>query len=154
VLTAVTACSSSSKTSGGSTETTAKPNVTAAPRAAAAPTTLAPKPTTPPRPAETAGQANARKSAEQYLSEGNGFSRAGLIQQLSSSAGEGFSLADATYGVDATHTDWNTQACLSAKNYLKDQPFSHASLVDQLSSSAGEGFTPAQAEYGVKCAGL
>jgi hypothetical protein len=93
-------------------------------------------------------------SAEQYLSMGNGFSRNGLIEQLSSSAGEGFSLADATYGVDATNTDWNAQACLSAKGYLKIQPFSHAGLVEQLSSSAGDGYTPAQAEFGVRCAGL
>ena len=53
-----------------------------------------------------------------------------------------------------THADWNAQACLSAKEYLKTQPFSHAGLVEQLSSSSGEGFTPAQAEYGVTCAGL
>jgi hypothetical protein len=85
---------------------------------------------------------------------GNGFSRAGLIQQLSSAAGEGFSLADATYGVDATHTDWNAQACLSAKGYLKISAFSHAGLVEQLSSAAGDGYTPAQAEFGVRCAGL
>jgi hypothetical protein len=85
---------------------------------------------------------------------GNGFSRAGLIQQLSSSAGEGFSLEDATYGVDATHTDWNAQACLSAKGYLKLEPFSHEGLVEQLSSSAGDQYTRAEAEYGVTCAGL
>ena len=127
---------------------------TTTPKPTAPPTTQAPKPTAPPAPVETASQANARRSAEQYLSLGNGFSRAGLIAQLSSSAGEGYSLADATYGVDATHTDWNAQACLSAKNYLKLQPFSHAGLVEQLSSSAGDQYTLAQAEYGVTCAGL
>lgn len=118
------------------------------------PTTVPPKPTAPPAPVETPGQANARRSAAQYLSLGNGFSRTGLIQQLSSSAGEGFSLDDATYGVDATHTDWNAQACLSAKSYLKNEPFSHEGLVEQLSSDAGEAFTPDEAEYGVTCAGL
>jgi hypothetical protein len=85
---------------------------------------------------------------------GNGFSREGLIQQLSSSYGEGFSLDDATYGVDATNTDWNAQACLSAKGYLKMEPFSHAGLVEQLSSAYGAQFTPDQAEFGVTCAGL
>src|SRR5262249_51654827 len=119
-----------------------------------APITQAPKPTAPPAPVETPGQANARRSALEYLSLGNGFSRAGLIQQLSSSFGEGFSLEDATYGVDATHTDWNAQACLSAKGYLKLSAFSHAGLVEQLSSEAGEQFTPDEAEYGVTCAGL
>jgi hypothetical protein len=117
-------------------------------------TTEAPTPTTAAGPVETAGQRNARLSAEQYLSMGNGFSRVGLIGQLSSSYGEGFSVADATYAVDATHTDWNAQACLSAKGYLRMSPFSHSGLVGQLSSSAGEQFTVSQAEYGTTCAGL
>jgi hypothetical protein len=114
----------------------------------------APPATAPPAPLESPGQANARRSAAQYLSLGNGFSRTGLIEQLSSSAGEGFSLADATYGVDATNTDWNAQACLSAKAYLELEPFSHDGLVEQLSSEAGEQYTPDEAEYGVTCAGL
>ena len=85
---------------------------------------------------------------------GNGFSRAGLIEQLSSEFGERFSLDDATYGVDATQTDWNAQACLSAKGYLKLTAFSHESLVEQLSSDFGSKYTPDEAEYGVTCAGL
>ena len=135
-----------------STQTTTPPT-TAAPTTAA-PTTTAPKPTAPPAPVETPGQSNARRSAQQYLRLGNGFSRGGLIEQLSSEFGEGFSLEDATYGVDATHTDWNAQACLSAKSYLKQEPFSHAGLVEQLSSEFGEKYTPDEAEYGVTCAGL
>jgi hypothetical protein len=82
------------------------------------------------------------------------FSRAGLIEQLSSSAGDGYSLADATYGVDAQHANWNAQAALSAKQYLSMESFSRAGLIEQLSSSAGEGFTHAQAVYGVTAAGL
>jgi hypothetical protein len=113
-----------------------------------------PPPTAPPAPVETPGQSNARRSAQQYLSLGHGFSRAGLIEQLSSSYGEGFSIDDATYGVDATNTDWNAQACLSAKSYLTFSAFSHTGLVEQLSSEAGEKFTPDEAEYGVTCAGL
>lgn len=127
-------------------------------RTFSSPTTSTIPPTTtttaPPAPAETAVQSNARRSAEDYLSGGGGFSRIGLIKQLSSSYGEGFSLADATYGVDATHTDWNAQACLSAKGYLDSSAYSHSGLVSQLTSSYGESFTPAQAEYGVSCAGL
>ena len=34
------------------------------------------------------------------MSDGQGFSRQGLIDQLSSSAGGGFSLAQATYAAD------------------------------------------------------
>lgn len=127
---------------------------TTTPPPTAPPTTQPPAPTAPPAPVETAGQYNARRSALDYLRMGNGFSRAGLIDQLSSEYGEGFSLADATYGVDATNTDWNAQACLSAKGYLEMQAFSHAGLVEQLSSQYGEQFTYSQAEYGVSCAGL
>jgi hypothetical protein len=85
---------------------------------------------------------------------GDGFSRAGLIDQLSSSSGEGFPLADATYAVDSLNVDWNAQAVLSAKGYLKTDSFSCSGLVEQLSSSAGEQFTLAQAQYGAKAAGI
>lgn len=85
---------------------------------------------------------------------GQGFSRLGLIQQLSSQAGEGYSLADATFAVDSLHVDWNAQAVLSAKNYLSTMSFSCSGLVEQLSSSAGEQFTLAQAQYGAKAAGI
>ncbi|HEX4862849.1 MAG TPA: Ltp family lipoprotein [Acidimicrobiales bacterium] len=97
--------------------------------------------------------ANAAAAAAQYLSV-EPFSRAGLIQQLSSSAGDGYSLADATYGVDSQNADWNAQAALAAKAYLAVEPFSRAGLIEQLSSSAGDGFTHAQAVYGATAAGL
>ena len=51
--------------------------------------------------AETAGQENARRSAESYL-EYSAFSRQGLIEQLSSEYGEGFTHAQAVYGVSQT----------------------------------------------------
>lgn len=98
-------------------------------------------------PQESVAQANARASAESYLSTSS-FSRTGLIKQLKY---EGFSIKDATYGADAVGADWNEQAVKSAKSYLSTSSFSHASLVQQLKY---EGFTPAQAEYGVKKVGL
>jgi hypothetical protein len=101
----------------------------------------------------TAGQIQATRSAQQYLSF-EAFSRKGLIQQLSSSAGSGFSVADATYAVDHLKVNWNDQAVKAAKQYLQMMSFSHNGLVEQLSSSAGSGFTHAQAEYGVNGAGL
>jgi hypothetical protein len=61
-------------------------------------------------PGETAGQENARRSAESYL-ETSGFSRSGLIKQLKF---EGYSTEDATYGVDAISPDWNEQAAKTA----------------------------------------
>ena len=102
---------------------------------------------------ESAGQENARRSAESYL-DTMAFSRQGLIEQLSSEAGAGFSRADAIYAVDAVSPDWNEQAAKAAQSYLDTMPFSRQGLIEQLSSEAGAGFTHAQAVYGVNAAGL
>lgn len=77
----------------------------------------------------------------------------GLIQQLSSTAGDRYSLADATFAVDSLHEDCNAQAALSAKSYLSMTAFSCSGLVRQLSSSAVQ-FTVAQAQYGATAAGI
>jgi hypothetical protein len=103
----------------------------------------------PDAPKETASQANARQAAAQYL-DLTGFSREGLINQLIN--GDGYSKADATYGVDAQHANYNEQAALSAKQYLDLTSFSHQGLVDQLVQ--GDGYTKEQAEYGVNKVGL
>lgn len=89
----------------------------------------------------------ARSSAESYLSI-SGFSRAGLIRQLSSQAGDGYPKDVATQAVDSLHIDWNAQAAKSAQSYLDMQSFSCSGLTNQLSSSAGDGYTKAQATYG------
>jgi hypothetical protein len=95
---------------------------------------------------------NAVRSAQQYLSL-QGFSRDGLIQQLSSSAGDGYDVADATAAVDSLNVDWNENAVKSAKQYLSIQGFSCKGLVQQLSSRAGDKYTLSQATYGAQQAG-
>jgi hypothetical protein len=100
----------------------------------------------------TGPQNNAVRSAKQYLRV-KGFSRQGLIQQLSSDAGSGYNITDATVAVDSLNIDWNEQAARSAKQYLKLMGFSCKGLVQQLSSDAGDGFTVNQANYGAKQAG-
>lgn len=97
----------------------------------------------------TGPQNNAIRSAKQYLSM-TGFSRNGLIHQLSSDAGEGFDVSDATIAVDSMNIDWNQQAVRSAKQYLNMMGFSCKGLIKQLSSSAGEKYTVEQATYGAK----
>ena len=77
-----------------------------------------------------------------------GFSRQGLIDQLSSSAGDDYEVADATIAVDSLNEDWNAQAVRSAKDYLELTSFSCKGLIEQLSSSAGDKFTVAEATYG------
>lgn len=100
----------------------------------------------------TRPQQNAVRSAEQYIRM-TGFSREGLIDQLSSDSGEGYDRADATIAVDSLSIDWNEQAARSAEQYLRMSGFSCNGLIDQLSSSAGEQFTRSQAEFGAKQAG-
>lgn len=97
-------------------------------------------------------QKNAVRSAKQYLSM-QGFSRDGLIQQLSSDYGDGYDVADATVAVDSLNIDWNEQAVRSAKQYLSMQGFSCKGLIQQLSSSAGDKYTVSQATYGAQQAG-
>lgn len=100
----------------------------------------------------TRPQKNAVRSAKQYLSFA-GFSRDGLIQQLSSSAGDGYDVNDATIAVDSLNVDWNEQAVKSANQYLKMTGFSCNGLIEQLSSSAGDKYTLSQATYGAQQAG-
>ena len=132
------------------------PRMTAPP--ATAPPATAPPATAPPAttprataPLATAGQtisqSNAHQKAESYLGISS-FSRKGLIEQL---VYEGFTQADATYGVDALNADWNEQAAKKAASYLSISSFSRSGLIDQL---VYDGFTQAQAAYGVSTTGL
>lgn len=100
----------------------------------------------------TGPQMNAVRSAEQYLSM-SGFSRDGLIEQLSSDAGDGYSVVDATAAVDSLSVDWNENAARSARQYLSMSGFSCSGLIEQLSSSAGDKYTTEQATYGARQAG-
>jgi hypothetical protein len=158
----------------GTTKSTATPAGTASPASTATPadtTPTTPAPTAPPTtpaptappttPAPTAPpttlslqEQNAIQAAQQYLSMGSGYSQAGLIQQLSSSAGDGYPLAIATAAVDSLNVNWNAQAVLAAKGYLQMSPFSCSGMVQQLDSSAGSQFTAAQAQYGATAVGL
>lgn len=79
----------------------------------------------------TGPQDNAVRSAEQYLSM-SGFSRNGLIRQLSSSAGEGYDIADATAAVDSLNVNWKAQAVRSAEQYLSMSGFSRSGLIPSL----------------------
>jgi hypothetical protein len=97
--------------------------------------------------AATPGQDNARRKAASYL-QFESFSRTGLIKQLKY---EGFTTAQAVYGVTAMHANWSREAWLKAKEYLKFDSFSRSGLIAQLRY---EGFTLGQATYGVTRTGL
>ena len=98
--------------------------------------------------AERRANARAMESAESYLAM-SGFSKQGLYEQLSSSAGEGFTETEAQYAVDHVNVDWNKEAVQSARSYLEMGGMSRQALIEQLSSPAGEGFTYEQAVYAV-----
>lgn len=100
----------------------------------------------------TGPQKNAVRSAQSYLNM-TGFSRDGLINQLSSSYGDGYSVGDATAAVDSLSADWNNNAVRSAQQYLSMMGFSCSGLIEQLSSSAGDKYTRSQATYGAQQAG-
>jgi hypothetical protein len=142
------ACSSggTDTKSSGAQDTATSTAATKSP--AVKPTTKAP--TTKPASVE---EQNAIRSAQSYLETG-AFSRKGLIKQLSSDAGDGYSLKASTYAVDSLHINYNEQAAKSAKSYLEMSGFSRKDLIEQLESDSGEGFTHSQAVYGVNKAGL
>lgn len=97
-------------------------------------------------------QKHAARSAQMYL-DISGFSRVGLINQLSSKYGDGYNVDDAAAAVDSLSVDWNIQAARSAAQYLEISGFSCNGLIQQLSSSAGDNYTKSQAAYGAQKAG-
>ncbi len=152
---ALSACSADSSANAGGTTTQAPTSKSKAPatKKAVATTKAVATPKAPAKPKYTVAEQNAIKSALSYLSY-SGFSRVGLIDQLSSKAGEGFKMSDAVFAVNHIKVDWNKEAVESAKSYLNSGAFSRAGLIDQLSSKAGEGFTLAQATYAANHVGL
>ncbi len=103
-------------------------------------------------PALTQQEKSAVAAAKQYLST-QAFSKQGLIDQLDSPDGSGYSVNDATVAVDSLTVNWNAEAVQAAKEYLQTQPFSCSDLIQQLDSPDGDQFTVAQATYGATQAG-
>jgi len=98
-------------------------------------------------------QRNAVRSANSYL-KSSGFSRQGLIDQLSADGGDKYLVRDATVAVDGLGIDWRAQAVRSAASYLKSSGFSCKGLIDQLSAEGGDKYTVEQAIHGATMAGI
>lgn len=105
-----------------------------------------------PKPVYTLEQENALGAAKQYL-EYSAFSRQGLIDQLSSQYGSGFSVETATWAADTVGADWNAEAIEAAKQYLDFSSFSRQGLFDQLTSQYGGQFTPDEANQALAAVG-
>ncbi|HEX2918340.1 MAG TPA: Ltp family lipoprotein [Edaphobacter sp.] len=146
------ACNMNNSATGSGDSSTTQGFTNAPPPVATTPTPPPPVKSTNPLDALPGQEKNAVESGIEYLAENTGFSRVGLIQQLGSSAGEGYGTALATKAVTFIErhglVNWNEQAVLSAKGYVALGPISCSELIQQLDSSAGEGFTVAQATYG------
>lgn len=100
---------------------------------------------------------NAYRSAQSYLRM-QGFSKQGLIDQLSSEYADGYTVEQATAAVqaleDAGEVDWNEQAVRSGQSYLNMMGFSRQGLIDQLSSEYADKYTVEQATYAADQLGL
>ena len=92
----------------------------------------------------TSAQENALQAAQNYI-DTMPFSKAGLVQQLSSQAGDGYAKKDAIFAANHVDANWNAEAVEAAKNYMDTMPMSKDQLIQQLSSAAGDKFTKAQA---------
>jgi hypothetical protein len=142
---AIASSGNANNNSTAGTTTASSPAATAAATAKAAPAA-------PAGPTLTNQQQNAVRSARDYLNV-MAFSRKGLIDQLSSAYGSGYSVKDATIAVDSLKVNWNSEAVQAAKEYLNVMAFSCNGLIKQLDSPYGGKFTVAQATYGAKQAG-
>jgi hypothetical protein len=95
----------------------------------------------------------ARDSAQRYIAL-KGFSRDGLIKQLSSDYADAYPKTIATEAVDSLGLDYDVQAARAARSYLELKSFSCAGLTSQLASSYADSFTKAQASVGAHQAGV
>ena len=93
------------------------------------------------------------RSAQSYL-DLSGFSRQGLVDQLSSEHGDQYTIDEATFAVVTINPDWNAEAAESAQSYLDLSGFSCQGLIDQLSSQYGDQYTVDQARYGATQTGV
>ena len=95
----------------------------------------------------TVAEQNAIEAAQSDL-DLSGFSRAGLVHQLSSKSGHGFDKPTAVFAVNHIRVNWDQEAVQAARQDLSVSHFSRAGLIYQLTSNAGgERFTRAQATY-------
>ncbi len=157
LVVAIAIAGGSSTTTSSEQATTGSSSTSSAPAAQPASTpakaaTPQEEPVAKEEPEMTSAQENALESAHSYV-DMSGFSKKGLINQLSSSAGEGFSKADAKFAANNVGADWKQEALESAQSYIDMSGFSKQGLIEQLSSSTGEGFTRAEATYAVNNVG-
>lgn len=91
---------------------------------------------------------NALKSAQNYQNV-MPMSKAGLYEQLTSSAGDQYPAEAAQYAIDNLNADYKKNALKSAKNYQDIMPMSDKELFEQLTSDSGDKYTREEAQYAI-----
>lgn len=91
----------------------------------------------------------AQRKGQTYADTMN-MSKAGVYDQLTSDAGEGFPQKAAQYAVDHIKANYNKNALEKAKDYREEQDMSNDSIHEQLTSEAGEQFTSQEADYAIQ----
>ncbi|WP_239724680.1 MULTISPECIES: Ltp family lipoprotein [unclassified Mammaliicoccus] len=91
---------------------------------------------------------NALNSAKNYQ-EILPMSKAGLFDQLTSSAGDQYPEDAAQYAIDNLKADYKENALKAAENYEDIMPMSDSELFDQLTSDAGDKYTNEEAQYAI-----
>lgn len=91
---------------------------------------------------------NALNSAKNYQ-EILPMSKAGLFDQLTSSAGDNYPEDAAQYAIDNLKADYKENALKAAKNYQDILPMSDSEMFDQLTSDAGDKYTEEEAQYAI-----
>ncbi|MBU0437799.1 Ltp family lipoprotein [Staphylococcus succinus] len=91
---------------------------------------------------------NALNSAKNYQSV-IPMSKAGLYEQLTSSAGDQYPVEAAQYAINNLEADYKENALKSAKNYQDTMPMSDSELFKQLTSDAGDKYTQEEAKYAI-----
>jgi len=105
------------------------------------------------KPKMSVEQEQAVEAAKSYLAMSS-FSKAGLIDQLSSEYGDAFPREIAEFAVKHSGANWKAEAVEAAESYLEMTSFSRQGLIEQLTSEAGDQFTKKQAEHAVNQVGL
>lgn len=107
------------------------------------------------KPAETSKENDVPKEYKNALRKAESYaktmymSKAGIYDQLTSSAGEGFTPEAAQYAIDTIQWDWNANALKKAESYQESMAMSPSAIYDQLVSEYGEKFTPEEAQYAI-----
>lgn len=111
------------------------------------------KPEPKPEPKFTVAQEAAIRTAQSYV-DTLPFSRAGLIDQMTSEYGSQYDRPLALFAVNHVDVDYNAEAVEAAQSYLDTMGYSRQGLIDQMTSPHGSQFTAAQATQAVNKIGL